>query len=77
MCGAVLLGLGIWIAIKREGLAALLNDLTYAGIYVITVSGALIMLFAFLGFYACADGSKPAIVLVSGYDVACAVISLS
>ncbi|XP_076803711.1 tetraspanin-18-like [Clavelina lepadiformis] len=63
VCGAVLLGLGIWIAIKREGLAALLNDLTYAGIYVITVSGALIMLFAFLGFYACADGSKPAIVL--------------
>lgn len=50
MCGCVLIGIGIWMAVDRNFLTVIIgNDLYAASIYVMLSCGALVFFFSFLG----------------------------
>ncbi|XP_002127149.2 tetraspanin-18B-like [Ciona intestinalis] len=79
--GAAVLGLGIWAAVQSGGLNNVVNDVMYAGIYILIACGAVVMLLAFFGCYASVAESQPAIVaycvilLVSvGLEIASCII---
>uniref|UniRef100_H2YQ92 Tetraspanin n=1 Tax=Ciona savignyi TaxID=51511 RepID=H2YQ92_CIOSA len=61
--GAAVLGLGIWASIQSGGLRNIVDEVMFAGIYILIACGALVMLLAFFGCYASVAESKPAIVV--------------
>ena len=59
------MGLGIWSVVSNVEIFTLLDESMLAGVYILIVSGAVVMLLSFLGCYGCMNDSKPAIVVVS------------
>nr|XP_039257397.1 CD151 antigen-like [Styela clava] len=62
IAGAVVLGLGIW-AIHDDSLTKLIDKVMFAGMYVLIVAGAVIILTTILAFVAIWKKSKPMVVI--------------